>query len=406
MGQIAEYLQSAIKQITDNVYRTFMTMLGIIIGIAAVIAVIALGNGMTDYIKTQFDTLYGESGYISIDVKKTNERMTAEDLKEVKMTLPDIKGITPTFYPSYDGKIKTEKGIFLASVAARNEGGYYAGDTEMAEGKYFTEQQVDTSQRLMVMKDTDALKIFGTTECVGRVVELSLGAKSAEYTICGLRKNNSKLLDMLDAAEDMEFYASVEIPYTSYGADYDIDTSKMDAVDLYASPDILKERTKQAGDIIGQNHGIRGTEAISARYFEGAGDIFASTLKIAQNFLMLVAAISLLVGGIGVMNIMLVSVTERTREIGIRKSIGARTEAIMIQFLAESAMLTLMGGILGILVGIGIAFAICKALTFRLIIEPSSILFATVFSVGIGIFFGIYPARKAAKMKPIDALRT
>ena len=120
---------------------------------------------------------------------------------------------------------------------------------------------------------------------------------------------------------------------------------------------------------------------------------------------MLVSAISLLVGGIGVMNIMLVSVTERTREIGIRKSIGARTEAIMVQFLAESALLTLMGGIIGIILGVVIAHFICKALSLKLIIEPHSILFAALFSIFIGIFFGIYPARKAAKMKPIDALR-
>ncbi len=406
MGQIAEYLHSAIKQITDNVYRTFMTMLGIIIGIAAVIAVIALGNGMTDYITTQFDTLMGASGYISFDTKKTNERITTEDLKEVKMTLTDIKGITPTFYPVGDSKVKTNKGTFLASLTGKNEAGYYTGDTEMAAGKYFTEQQVDTVQRLVVMKDTDAKQIFGTTDCIGRTLEISVGAKSAEYTVCGLRKNNAKLLDMLDAMEDLDFYASVEIPYTSYGADFDVDTSQMDSVELYASPDILKERTKQAGDIIGQNHGIRGTDAMSANSFDSAGDIFSSTLGIAQNFLMLVAAISLLVGGIGVMNIMLVSVTERTREIGIRKSIGARTEAIMVQFLAESALLSLMGGVIGIIVGIGIAFAICRALTFKLIIAPSSIIFATVFSVAIGIFFGIYPARKAAKMKPIDALRT
>jgi putative ABC transport system permease protein len=121
-------------------------------------------------------------------------------------------------------------------------------------------------------------------------------------------------------------------------------------------------------------------------------------------FMSLVAGISLVVGGIGVMNIMLVSVTERTREIGIRKSIGARTKAIMIQFLAESAIISLMGGIVGIILGISIAYVGCILLELKPVIDPVIVIGAALFSMMIGIFFGIYPARKAAKLKPIDAL--
>ena len=405
MGKLLEYLQSAIKQITSNGYRTLMTMLGIIIGIAAVIAVVALGNGMTDYIKNQFDSMSGASGMISIDSKTTTEKITQDDLKEIKLTFPDINGITPTFYPKDDSKVKTGKGLFLASLTAMGEGGYYSGETNMVAGKYFNDVQVSNASRVVVMKDTDAKKLFGTTNCIGMTVEISVGAKSAEYAVVGLRENKGSLFDMLRGS-DADYYASLEIPYTSFGQDFGVDISDITSVDLYAPSEILKERTKQACEIIGQNHGIRGTNSISYNVFDSLGDSFASTLDILKNFLMLVSAISLLVGGIGVMNIMLVSVTERTREIGIRKSIGARTEAIMVQFLAESALITLMGGILGVVVGVIIAYFICKALTFKLIIEPTSIVTATVFSVFIGIFFGLYPARKAAKMKPIDALRT
>ena len=130
-----------------------------------------------------------------------------------------------------------------------------------------------------------------------------------------------------------------------------------------------------------------------------------SVLGYATSFLLLVSVISLVVGGIGVMNIMLVSVTERTREIGIRKSIGAKTGAIMTQFLAEAAILTLLGGIVGIIVGIIMAYIICTLIGFKVIVSPTSILGAALFSILIGLFFGLYPARKAAKMKPIDALR-
>ena len=405
MGKLLEYLQSAIKQIMGNGYRTLMTMLGIIIGIAAVIAVVALGNGMTDYITVQFDSMSGASGMVNLDTKKTMDKITPEDMQEVKMTLPDINGITPTFYPKDDAKVKSGKGTFLASLTAKSEGGLYSGSTKMAAGKYFNDNHVANSARVVVMLDTDAKKLFGTTNCIGMTVEITVGARSAEYSVIGLRENKGSLFDML-SGPDAEYYAELEIPYTSFGADFGVDVTDITSVEVYAPTSILKERTKQACEIIGQNHSIRGTDAISYNVFDSLGDAFASSLGLVKNFLMLVSAISLLVGGIGVMNIMLVSVTERTREIGIRKSIGARTEAIMVQFLAESALITLMGGIIGVFVGIIIAYFICKALTFKLIIEPSSIIFATAFSIFIGIFFGLYPARKAAKMKPIDALRT
>ena len=397
MGKLLEYLKSAVKQILGNGYRTFMTMLGIIIGIAAVIAVIALGNGMTDYITTQFDSIMTASGYISLNDKKTSERINADDLKEIKMTLTDIKGVSPTLYNFNDSKIKTGKGTFLADITGRSEGGLYASGSEMAEGSYFNEQHVANNARVMVILDTDAKKIFGTTNCIGMTVELSVGAKSAEYRVVGTRKNNGSLLDML-ADPDTEYYCNAEIPYTTFGEDFGVKANELTSVEIYADKDILDERTKEATNIISQNHGLRGSGAISGRVAGSLGDMFDSTLGLARNFLM--------VGGIGVMNIMLVSVTERTREIGIRKSIGARTEAIMVQFLAEAALLTLVGGILGIIVGVGIAAIICHVLTFKLRISAMSIIGAALFSVFIGVFFGLYPARKAAKMKPIDALRS
>ena len=404
MGRLVEYLKSAIKQITGNGYRTFMTMLGIVIGIAAVITVVALGNGMTDYITTQFDSISGSSGYVMIDTKKTTERITAEDMKEIKQAFPDINGVSPDLYPSGDSKIKTKRGMFLAGVEGLTEGGLYARAAEMTAGSYFTEQHVDNAARVAVMLDSDVKDVFGTTNCIGMTMEITVGSKSAEYRVVGLRKNSSLFSDLLGDPNEDKYY-SVEIPYTSYCADFGGNAADITSVNVYAPPSILEERTKQAKDLIEVNHGLRRTGAVRSNVFGSLGEIFGNTLGYVRTFLMLVSAISLVVGGIGVMNIMLVSVTERTREIGIRKSIGARTEAIMIQFLAESALLTLMGGFIGIAVGVLISFFVCRALQFKLIIEPISIITASVFSIIIGIFFGIYPARKAAKMKPIDALR-
>ncbi len=404
MGRLLEYLKSAIKQITSNGYRTLMTMLGIIIGIAAVIAVIALGNGMSDYITEQFNSLASASGTVSLDPKKTTEKITVEDMKEIKGAVANLKGITPVFYANGGGKVKTRRGTFLSEVAGMTEGGLYYKGSEMEAGAYFTEQQVENASRVCVMLDTDADQIFGTRKCIGMPVELSMGSKSVEYTVIGLRKNKSALLDLL-RGDESDFFATVEIPYTAYGSDFDVDISNITSVEIYSDTEHLKECTDEAREIIAQNHGLRGTDMIKSNVFESLGEMLGSSLEMVRKFLMLVSAISLLVGGIGVMNIMLVSVTERTREIGIRKSIGARTKAIMIQFLAESALLTLIGGIMGIIVGIVIAFFLCRALGFRFIITAGAVVGTALFSVVIGIFFGLYPARRAAKMKPIDALR-
>ena len=152
-------------------------------------------------------------------------------------------------------------------------------------------------------------------------------------------------------------------------------------------------------------YGLRGEDLISVQDFNDQMAQVNSVLNYITIFVAFVAAISLLVGGIGVMNIMLVSVTERTREIGIRKALGARTSSIMLQFLSESAIITLVGGVIGIAIGIGGAMGVCSLVNVRADVNPAVILMATLFSSGVGLFFGIYPARKAAKLSPIEALR-
>ena len=163
---------------------------------------------------------------------------------------------------------------------------------------------------------------------------------------------------------------------------------------------------KIASRIIRNRHGIRDEKALFSESMSDITEEVDSIFGAITVFMSFVAAISLVVGGIGVMNIMLVSVTERTKEIGIRKSIGARTGAIMFQFLAESTIISLLGGIVGVILGIGIAYIACQLLDFDFTVDPAVVAVASVFSMGVGIFFGLHPARKAAKMRPIDALRS
>ena len=405
MEIIAEYIKSAIKQLIGNKTRTLMTMLGIVIGIASVIIVIALGNGMSDYITTQLNNTLTSSGNIAIDPLKTTERITQEDMDDVKEKISELNGISPVYSESERTvKITTSRGTFLSTLIARSEGGLYAKGREMAAGTYFSRQQVDTLERVCVMMDTDADKIFGTRNCIGMPIELMVGSKSAEYTVIGLRQSDHSFLDMFNDA-NRDFYASIEIPYTSYGNDFDVNVDSMTLVEVYADGQVLNDVTKKAYQIIARNHDLAGSNAISSRITEGLADMFGSIIRNARYFMILVAIVSLVVGGIGIMNIMLVSVTERTREIGIRKSIGARTTAVMAQFLAESAFLSFIGGVLGIIVGIIISAIGCRILSFELRLSPAEVLLAGFFSIILGLFFGLYPARKAAGMKPIDALR-
>ena len=401
MGQLNEYLKSAIKQIIHNGYRTAMTMLGIVIGIAAVIAVVALGNGMTYFVKDQLNGIAGNYGTISIDSTKTSETLTRDDMELLESSMPDLKGVSPNI--SAYGKVTGRKGTFEATITGGTQALLHAMSNGICKGQYFTRQQVDSGQRVCVMLVDDAKKIFGTEDAIGLEVEMTVWGKSATYKVVGLRENMNRMYSFL--MEGQDYYAQIEIPYTALGADFDYYIEDFYSLILFADQDVLTKRLDQAEEMLTNIHGLRGTKAISAYSMADISEQLDTVLGYATKFLLLVSVISLVVGGIGVMNIMLVSVTERTREIGIRKSIGAKTGAIMTQFLAEAAILTLLGGIIGIFVGIGMAYIICTAIGFKVIVTPTSVVGAALFSILIGLFFGLYPARKAAKMKPIDALR-
>ena len=301
------------------------------------------------------------------------------------------------------GKITGNRGTFEVSVNGGSESMEYMSSNGIIKGRYFTRQQVESGQRVCVMLRDDAKKIFGTEEAIGMEVDLTIWGKTATYKVVGLRDSMNRMYNFI--MEGQDYFAQVEIPYTALGADFDYYMEDFNSVILFADQSVLNTKVNEVKEILTNRHGLRGTKAISGYSMADFSDELDKILGYATTFLLLVSVISLVVGGIGVMNIMLVSVTERTREIGIRKSIGAKTGAIMTQFLAEAAILTLIGGVIGIILGIILATIICTAIGFKVIVTPTSVLGAAFFSVVIGLFFGLYPARKAAKMKPIDALR-
>ena len=401
MGQIGEYFKSAIKQIIGNGYRTLMTMLGIVIGIAAVIAVVSLGSGMSDYVTSELNGLAGNYGVIMLDTSKTAERFTSYDMELLESQISDIYGASP--YLGDYGKMKGTKDTVEASIMAGTSAIEHYSANEIVKGQYFTKQQVESGQRVCVMLLDDAKKVFGTEDAVGKDVDITIGGKTATYTIVGLRDHPDMFYDFMMQGQD--YSAQIEVPYTSFGADFDAYIESFTQLIIFADQSILADKVDEAESILTNSHGLRGTKALSAYSLSDFSDELDTILGAAESFLVMVSIISLVVGGIGVMNIMLVSVSERTREIGIRKSIGARTSAIMSQFLFEAAVLTFLGGIVGIILGIIGAYIICTAIGFNVIIKPTTVFGAAAFSILIGLFFGLYPARKAAKMKPIDALR-
>ncbi|WP_157837581.1 ABC transporter permease [Kineothrix alysoides] len=256
---------------------------------------------------------------------------------------------------------------------------------------------------MCVITENSAITLFGTTDVIGMSFDVTLYGITQELTIVGIRQDNaSSIVNMMMGEPSLQ----VEVPLTVLGYNYGYWIEDFSQFYIVAeSSEYSADVAKEAVNILENKYNVRGESQILVQSFTDLSSQFDSILGVITIFISFVAAISLLVGGIGVMNIMLVSVTERTREIGIRKALGARTGSILLQFLAEAGIITLMGGVIGILLGILGANIVCAIAGITARTQISTILGATVFSSAVGLFFGIYPAKKAAKLSPIEALR-
>ena len=399
-----EYLADAIRNIKNNKLRTALTMLGIVIGIASVIAVLTIGEGMVAYVQNEVGGFSGNVAALYVDTSVTPELITPEDLRSFSESIPGLKG--STYQLGAAGVVTGARAAVDVTVNAGSAALENYTTNKVQAGRYFTDDEVDNHALVCVITQRDAEKLFGTANAVGRTVELNLGGVSRELIIIGVKANYSEaILTMMDMVR--EFNAMMEMPYTTM-ADMtrdNVEKGQNQVLMFGETGSDIKEIMRVASRIWRNRHEVREDKAIMSESMADVTEEVDQIFGAITAFMSFVAAISLLVGGIGVMNIMLVSVTERTREIGIRKSIGARTGAIMVQFLAESAIISLMGGIVGVILGIVVAAVACHLLTFALIIKPSVVLLATFFSMTVGILFGLHPARRAAKMRPIDALR-
>jgi len=405
MGQILEYIKMAIKNIQSNKGRSFLTMLGIIIGISSVILIISVGNGVSSSVTTDLNSIGKGQIYIySMDNGDYKEiEFDQSDVDLLKEKLDGIKGIT-----SQSGMYSTvigPKGEFNGYSYSGTEDLQYTKSEPIIKGSYFTASDVENGAKVCVIRESGAIALFGTTDVVGNTFEMTMYNTTVELRIVGVMANNSSsLLSMMGYYDQIEFDMPRTTFYRCMGYGSYEDT--YDELLIIAEDGVnTSELATKAVSLLEAKHKVTGQGVVRLQNFSDEMSQINSVIGAITAFIVLVAAISLLVGGIGVMNIMLVSVTERTREIGIRKALGARTKSILMQFLFESAIITLLGGIIGIILGTIGAVIICAVLGFKASISIWTILIASLFSSGVGIFFGIYPAKRAAKLSPIEALR-
>lgn len=402
MTQIWEYIKIALMNIRSNKGRSILTMLGIIIGISSVIMIISIGNGVKSGINSELNSIAGGQIYIysysGNDAGITVE-FSDEDLQAILEKVPNVKAVTPN--RSFGGTASGRKGIFSASASFGTPGLQYAASDPLIKGRYFNDNDYYAARKVCILTESSARLLFGTTNVVGMTMDYSLYGTTQEFTIIGIRQDSASMLSGLIVSDTVSMEAPLSVITFSYG--YNLTNNN-----LLIISDGAENATQVARDtvrLMENRHGVRGKNAIRVENFNDYMSAMDQILSYVTIFVVFVAAISLLVGGIGVMNIMLVSVTERTREIGIRKSLGARTGSILLQFLSESAIITLLGGIIGIIIGVAGAYGVCSLIGFTARVGLSTVLGASLFSSAVGIFFGIYPARKAARLSPIDALR-
>ena len=385
-----------------NKLRSLLTMLGIIIGVAAVIALVSIGNGVKQDIENSISSLGSNLLVVLPGAPRTpGARSSQGSMKSLKISdyeaiakLEGVKAASPMTNGSY--VVIYQNKNWTTSVAGVNSNFQDVNNWTMTSGRFFSDKNVQNRERVAVVGQTVVKNLFADEDPVGKEIRV----KNIPFRVIGVLKSKGNGT-MGNDQDD-----TVLIPYTTSmerveGIDY------LRRVYVVAKDDGGIDRLQaDIENLLRVRHNIKDTnlDDFNIQKMKSIMETVAQTTGTFTLFLGAVAAISLVVGGIGIMNIMLVSVTERTREIGVRKALGATYSVIVTQFLIEAVVISLMGGFIGIAFGIGASKVIGMVSGMSTIVSVPTIIMSFAFSMAIGLIFGIYPARKAAKLNPIDAL--
>lgn len=406
---IIEQITSSFANVFSNKMRTFLTMLGIIIGISSVIMITSVGVGIKTMMDTEFNKL--GSNLIVIYLKtwmnnvKDKDYLTDEDIELIK-NHPNIEYVAPYISSNAEVELRNKSKLYC-NVTGTTEDYKKQGNMELAYGRFLNEKDNIGGTRAAVIDEWMAKAMFGYSNVVGKTFKAEFGDYDDILTIVGVLKSDEDDMGFVSTHSQGEIFMPIKKVY-----DYK-DADDKDIVDsIYAGVKDTKKLTQTNKEIVR----LLETSHNNSEYYaiESYMDQVKTITKAIDGitaFIGFVAAISLLVGGVGVMNIMLVTVTERTREIGIRKSLGATNSNIRTQFLIEAIILSLTGGIIGVILGylgslgVGAVVSSLAGFSFTPVLSPSIIFLVVIISSSIGIIFGVYPAGKAAKLDPIEALR-
>ena len=394
----------ALLALLRNKMRSTLTILGIIIGVGAVICTVAIGQGASRQVQQQISSLGDNLVFISAGSvnrggvqmgSSATKTLTAEDAKAIQQQVPEIKSVSPGV--GWAGQVVYEGQNWFTQIRGVSPEYLSIREWPVVDGSSFTQRDVDTAANVCLLGQTVVENLFGDEEPVGKIVRVG----SIPFVVVGVLQ--SKGASTFGQDED----DTVIMPYTTVqkklsGNDW-LQYIMCSAVSQQASPSAIQQIT----GLLRERHRLRADQDddFIIRSAQALAEAQAQSGQVMTMLLASIASVSLLVGGIGIMNSMLVSVTERTREIGVRIAIGATEQDVQLQFLSEAMVLSLMGGAVGVLAGVAGSMAVSNMLKWPTSIPLTSIVIAVLFSAAVGVFFGYYPARKASQLDPIQALR-
>jgi putative ABC transport system permease protein len=399
-------IRIAFRALARNKTRAALTMLGIIIGVSAVIIMVSIGQGAQASVQAQIESmgtnlLFVSAGAQNLGGVRTGtgdngtNTLTVEDLDAIKREVPSVSMVSPMI--NARAQLVAANQNWSTSVQGVSEQFPDIRKWSVGSGDFFTDSDVRTAARVIVIGQTVADNLFPGQDAVGQTIRV----QNLPFRVVGIMARKGQ--DPQGRDQDDTAFA----PYTSVQKKI-LGTTRVQIAYVSAvSQDATYTAQQQITDLLRQRHKLAPSapDDFTVRNMSDVAEAANQTNSIMTILLGSIAGVSLLVGGIGIMNIMLVSVTERTREIGIRMAIGARSSAVRSQFLIESVVLSLTGGLAGILLGVLASVVVPSMLGWPTLVSTASIIGSVVFSAGVGIFFGYYPARKAAALDPIDALR-